>query len=82
MANRPFTRLANAFSKKIDNHPYALALYFAFYNFCRTHKILKVTSAMAAGITDRLWSVEDIAEKIEANRPKPGKRGPYKKAVA
>ena len=46
---RRFTRLTNAFSKKLDNHIMLLALYFAFYNFCRIHKTLKVTSAMAAG---------------------------------
>ncbi|MDB5418208.1 MAG: transposase [Phenylobacterium sp.] len=68
MANRRFTGLTNAFSKKIDNHLYALALYFAFYNFVRIHKTLKVTPAMAAGITDKLWSLEDIAERIEAAR--------------
>jgi IS1 family transposase len=78
MSMRRFTRLTNAFSKKLDNHIHALALYFAFYNFCRIHKTLRMTPAMAAGITDRLWSLEDIAERIEANRPQPGKRGPYK----
>ena len=53
-ANRRFTRLTNAFSKKLDNRIHALALYSSFYNFCRIHKSLKVTPAMAAGITDRL----------------------------
>lgn len=81
MQNRRFTRLTNAFSKKLDNHIHALALYFLFYNFVRIHKTLKVTPAMAAGISDTLWTMEDIAERIEANRPKPGKRGPYKKRV-
>ncbi len=81
MQNRRFTRLANAFSKKLDNHIHALALYFMFYNFVRTHKTLKVTPAMAAGVTDRLWSMEDIAERIDARRPRPGKRGPYKGRV-
>ncbi|CAL4868265.1 IS1 family transposase ISOba3 [Asticcacaulis sp. MM231] len=66
MSMRRFTRLTNAFSKKIDNHVYALALYFAFDNFTRIHKTLKVTPAMAAGITDKLWTLEDIAERIEA----------------
>lgn len=78
MQNRRFTRLTNAFSKKFRNHVHALALYFAFYNFVRIHKTLRMTPAMAAGITDRLWSLEDIAERIEARRPQPGKRGPYK----
>jgi len=82
MQNRRFTRLTNAFSKKLQNHIHALALYFAFYNFVRIHKTLKVTPAMAAGITDKLWSLEDIAEWVEANRLQPGKRGPYKKSIA
>jgi len=79
MQNRRFTRLTNAFSKKLDNHIHALALYFAFYNFCRIHKSLKVTPAMAACITDRLWSLEDIVAKIDAIAPAPKPRGPYKK---
>ena len=78
MSMRRFTRLTNAFSKKVDNHMHALALYFAFYNFVRIHKTLKVTPAMQAGVTKRLWSMEDIAEMVEACAPKPGKRGPYK----
>ncbi len=78
MSMRRFTRLTNAFSKKLDNHMHALALYFVFYNFCRIHKTLRVTPAMAAGITDRLWSLEDIAERIEARQAKPSKRGPYR----
>lgn len=78
---RRFTRLTNAFSKKLDNHIHALALYFMFYNFTRIHKTLKVSPAMAAGITDRLWSMEDIVAAIDARSPQPGKRGPYKKAA-
>ncbi|MEO6582253.1 MAG: IS1 family transposase, partial [Sphingomicrobium sp.] len=77
MSMRRFTRLTNAFSKKLDNHIHALALYFAFYNFCRIHKTLRMSPAMAAGITDRLWSLEDIVAKIDAMTPAP--RGPYKK---
>jgi hypothetical protein len=65
MSMRRFTRLTNAFSKKLDNHIYALALYFTFYNFIRIHKSLKVTPAMAAGITNRLWSFEDVIAKID-----------------
>ncbi|MDE8650136.1 IS1 family transposase [Novosphingobium album (ex Liu et al. 2023)] len=79
MQNRRFTRLTNAFSKKLDNHIHALALYFAFYNFCRIHKTLRMSPAMAAGITDRLWSLEDIVAKIDEMAPAPAKRGPYKK---
>lgn len=79
MQNRRFTRLTNGFSKKLDNHIHALALYFAFYNFCRIHKSLRVTPAMAAGITDRLWSLDDIVAKIDAMAPAPKPRGHYKK---
>lgn len=82
MSMRRFTRLTNGFSKKLDNHVHALALYFAFYNFVRIHKTLKVTPAMAAGVTDRLWSLEDIAHRIEAGKPAPAKRGPYNKRQA
>jgi IS1 family transposase len=65
MSMRRFTRLTNAFSKKLDNHIYALALYFTFYNFIRIHKSLKVTPAMAAGVTNKLWSMEDIVRRID-----------------
>src|SRR6266446_4656518 len=80
MQMRRFTRLTNGFSKKFDNHCHALALYFVWYNFVKLHKAHKLTPAMAAGITDKLWSVEDIVSLVEASEPKSGKRGPYKKA--
>lgn len=57
---RRFTRLTNAFSKKVENHAPAVALYFMHYNFARIHKTLKVTPAMEAGVSDHLWSLEDI----------------------
>jgi IS1 family transposase len=79
MSMRRFTRLTNGFSKKLDNHIHALALYFAFYNFCRIHKTLRMSPAMAAGISDRLWSLEDIVARIDAAAPAPKARGPYKK---
>lgn len=79
MQNRRFTRLTNAFSKKFQNHVHALALYFAFYNFVRIHKTLRMTPAMAAGVSKTLWTMEDIAERIEARTAKPTKRGAYKK---
>lgn len=60
MSMRRFTRLTNGFSKKLENHEHALALYFVYYNFVRVHKTLRVTPAMAAGITDRLFDMEDI----------------------
>jgi IS1 family transposase len=66
MGMRRFTRLTNAFSKKLENHCHALALYFMFYNFCRIHKTLKVAPAMAAGVTDKLWNMEDIVALIDA----------------
>ncbi len=79
MGTRRFTRLTNAFSKKLDNHIYALALYFMHYNFCRIHKTLKMSPAMAAGVSKTLWSMEDIVNAMDARAPQPGKRGPYKK---
>jgi IS1 family transposase len=79
MGMRRFTRLTNAFSKKIDMHIAALSLYFVFYNFARTHKAHKLSPAMAAGVSDRLWSMEDVVALIDARAPRPGKRGPYKK---
>lgn len=79
MSMRRFTRLTNGFSKKLENHVHALALYFAFYNFCRIHKTLRMTPAMAAGITDRLWSLEDIVAKIDQMAPASKPRGPYRK---
>ena len=60
MGMRRFTRLTNAFSKKVDNHKAALALYFMHYNFARIHKTLRVTPAMEAGVSDRVWSLEEI----------------------
>ena len=79
MSMRRFTRLTNAFSKKLDNHIHALALYFVFYNFTRIQKTLRMSPAMAAGITDRLWSLDDVIAKIDELAPAPKARGPYKK---
>jgi hypothetical protein len=81
MQMRRFTRLTNALSKKFDNHCHALALYFVWYNFVKVHKTLRMSPAMAAGITDKLWSIEDIAALVDAAEPKPSKRGPYKKEM-
>lgn len=80
MHMRRFTRLTNAFSKKVENHAYAVALHFMYYNFVRIHGKLRVTPAMAAGVTDRLWEIDDIVALVEAMDAKPGKRGPYKKS--
>lgn len=60
MAIRRFTRLTNAFSKKLDNHKAACALHFAYYNFCRIHKTLRVTPAMEAGLTDHIWTLREL----------------------
>ncbi len=82
MHNRRFTRLTNGFSKKIDNHTHQVALHFMYYNFVRIHSALRMTPAMAAGVTDRLWDISDIVGLLEANEAKPAKRGPYKKIAA
>ena len=79
MRNRCFTRLTNAFSKKFTSHVHALGLHFAFYNFIRIHNTLRVTPAMQAGITDRVWSLADIVALMYARAPKPGPRKPYDK---
>jgi IS1 family transposase len=60
MAIRWFTRLTNAFSKKLDNLKAACALHFAYYNFCRIHQTLRCTPAMQAGLTDHIWSIEEV----------------------
>jgi IS1 family transposase len=82
MHMRRFTRLTNAFSKKVENHAHAVALHMMYYNFVRIHKTLRVTPAMAAGVSDRLWEIADIAKLVEDAEEKPGKRGPYKKAAS
>ena len=79
MSMRRFTRLTNAFSKKFENHCHALALYFAFYNFCRVHKTLGATPAMASGLIDHVMKMSDIVALIDAANPAPAARGPYKK---
>lgn len=67
MSMRRFTRLTNAFSKKIDNHMHAIALHFMYYNFGRVHKSLRVTPAMEAGISDHIWSLEEVAKLADLN---------------
>lgn len=79
MHMRRFTRLTNAFSKKFESHVHMVALYTVWYNWVRIHKTLKVTPAMAAGITDKLMSFEDIVGLIDAAAPKPGRPKTYKK---
>jgi hypothetical protein len=82
MRPRRFTRLTNAFSKKYESHCHALALYFVYYNFVRIHKTLKVSPAMAAGLTDKLWGWENVIALIDTAQGEPKKRGPYKKKAA
>lgn len=62
---RRFTRLTNGFSKKLENHIHMVALYTVFYNFTKIHKTLRVTPAMQAALTDRVWSMNEIVEMIE-----------------
>jgi IS1 family transposase len=77
MSMRRYTRLTNGHSKKIRNHTAALGLFLCFYNFCRIHKTLRVTPAMAAGIETRVWGIEDLVALLPKPETKP--RGPYKK---
>lgn len=65
MSMRHFTRLTNAFSKKIDNHAHAVALHFMYYNFCRVHQTLRVTPAMEAGLTDHVWTLEELVSLLD-----------------
>jgi len=66
MSIRRFTRLTNAFSKKVENHAAAVALWFMYYNFCRVHQTLRVTPAMEAGIANHVWSLEELVGLLEA----------------
>jgi hypothetical protein len=66
MHMRRFTRLTNAFSKKVENHMHAVALHMMYYNFVRIHQTLKVTPAIAAGVTKQLWEMTDVVDVLEA----------------
>jgi IS1 family transposase len=79
MANRRFTRLTNAFSKKLENHCHMIALYTVWYNFVKMHKTLKMTPALAAGVCETLWSMDDLVALVDAHdaaqpRKKPGRK--------
>ncbi len=82
MHMRRFTRLTNAFSKKVENHAYAVALHVMYYNFVRIHSTLRMTPAMASGVSEQLWEIGDIVKLVEDAGVKPGKRGPYKRRNA
>ena len=79
MSMRRFTRLTNGFSKKVEHHEYALPIYFMHYNFVRVHSSLRVSPAMAAGVTDTLWSLENLAALVAEYDEPPKKRRTYKK---
>lgn len=70
MHMRRFTRLTNAFSKKVENHAHALAIYFMYYNFGRIHQTLRITPAMAAGISDHVWELREIVELARTTQAK------------
>ena len=76
MGMRRFTRLTNAFSKKIEMHMHAVSLHFMHYNFARVHRTLKVTPAMEAGLCGHVWTIEEIVRL--AAEPEAKRRGPYK----
>jgi len=78
MGNRRFTRLTNAFSKKVDNHIHMLALYFLHYNFCRIHKTLRVTPAMQAGISETVRDMDWLVGMMDAVAAKPNRPARYK----
>jgi len=69
MGMRRFTRLTNGFSKRLANHAHQIAVYFLHYNFCRIHKTLRVTSAMQAGLTDHVWTLEELCNLIPKENP-------------
>ena len=79
MSIRRFTRLTNAFSKKLENHVHAIALHFMHYNFCRVHGTIRTTPAIAARVTDRVWDVADIVDMVDAAAPKPNRPNTYRK---
>lgn len=66
MSNRRMTRLTNAFSKKLENHKAAMALHLANYNMCRVHRSLRMTPAMAAGVTDHIWEIGELLDEAAA----------------
>ena len=79
MQMRRFTRLTNAFSKKFENHMHMVALYTVWYNFIRVHRSLRVTPAMAAGLSETVSDMDDLVRIMDERAPKPGPRGSYKK---
>jgi IS1 family transposase len=82
MHMRRYTRLTNAHSKKFENHCHMIALYTTWYNFARINSAVKMAPAMAAGVSDTLWTMNDIVALIDTAAPAPAKRGPYRKKLA
>src|SRR5437588_9125037 len=82
MGMRRMTRLTNAFSKKVENLTAAVSLHFMHYNFCRVHQTLKTTPAVAAGLTDHTWTLDELIGLLSAAEATPIKRGSYKKREA
>jgi IS1 family transposase len=82
MGMRRFTRLTNAFSKKVENLTAAVSLHFFHYNFCRVHKTLGTTPAVAVGVTDHVWTLEEMIGLLEAAEATPTRRGSYEKTRA
>ncbi len=79
MSMRRFTRLTNAFSKKLENLAAAVSLHFFHYNFCRVHKTLGTTPAVAAGVADHVWTLEEMIGLLEEAERTPIRRGSYAK---
>ena len=79
MSMRRFTRLTNAFSKRLEYLAHSVALHFMYYNFCRIHQTLRITPAIAAGVTIQLWEIGDIVGLVEAAVQKPNRPAIYKK---
>jgi hypothetical protein len=79
MSIRRFTRLTNAFSKKIENHAAAVAIWFMYYKFCRVHQTLRVTPAMEAGISNHVWNIEELCALLP--QPMPSARAAEKNLV-
>lgn len=82
MHMRRYTRLTNAHSKKFENHCHMVALYTVWYNFARINSAVKMSSAMAAGVSQTLWSMADIVKLMDQAEGEPKKRGPYKKRIS
>ena len=76
MSSRRFTRLTNGFSKKAENHAHAVALHYMHYNYCRVHQTLRVTPAMEAGLTDHVWTLDEVIALVPKPTVGPSKNRP------